>query len=180
VSARREPHARMQAEYSLRVTVWLAPFCRTLLHRILRSMRVARKRESIAYANALVLALSAGTSAQAQLNAARVQLALPPSTWRITVSGDLLPPRRVEQQAGGPAIAMTTAAARGTVRLGVPVWKRGLYRTVVANEFSFDNIALEYARIGPTPNTGDIPRGPSGLAALHHDLLVSQAIGNRA
>ena len=115
----------------------------------------------------------------AQLSPARVQLALPPSTWRLTLTGELLPSEEVKQQVGAPRDRMTTAANRANIRLGAPVWKRGLYRTVVANEFSVDRIGLDYDRIGPPPNVGDIQRGPAQLDAVQHDLLVSQAIGTR-
>jgi len=127
----------------------------------------------------LSAALSLANTAHAQLAAARVQLALPPSTWRLTLTGELLPSKAVRQQADGPINPITTAANRLNLRLGTPVWKRGLYRTVVANEFSVDRIALQYDLIGPPPNIGNIESGPAQLKVLQHDLLVSQAIGNR-
>ena len=127
----------------------------------------------------LSAALSLAHTAHAQLAPARVQLALPPSTWRLTLAGELMPSKAVQRQAGGPRDPVTTAANRLNLRLGVPVWKRGLYRTVVANEFVVDRIALGYDRIGPPPNIGDIQRGPAQLTALQHELLVSQGLGTR-
>jgi len=115
----------------------------------------------------------------AQLSPARVQLALPPSTWRLTLTGELLPSEAVKQQVGAPRDRITTAANRASLRLAAPVWKRGLYRTVVANEFSVDFIGLSYDGIGPPPRLGDIERGPSNLGTIQHDLLISQAIGNK-
>lgn len=127
----------------------------------------------------LAATLSVAHTVHAQLAPARMQLALPPSTWRLTLTGELLPSKAVERQVGGPRDPITTAGNRLNLRLGVPVWKRGLYRTVVANEFLMDRIALDYDRIGPPPNIGDIQRGPAQLTALQHELLVSQGIGTR-
>ncbi len=124
-------------------------------------------------------ALALPDAAHAQLSPARVQLALPPSTWRLTLTGEILPSEAVQRQVGAPRDRMTTAANRLNLRLSAPVWKRGLYRTVIANEFSVDRIGLSYDRVGPPPNIGNIERGPAGLRTIQHDLLVSQAIGNK-
>jgi hypothetical protein len=61
----------------------------------------------------------------------------------------------------------------------VPVWKRGLYRTVIANEFAFENTTLDFS--GPANGPGLlIPQLASvGLRTLQHDLLVSQGLGPR-
>jgi hypothetical protein len=76
----------------------------------------------------------------------------------------------------------TIAAARLNLRVGAPVWKRGLYRTVIGNELSVERIGFDYGE----RRSMEVPlvfvaltRGPSGLNTVQHDMLVSQAIGTK-
>ncbi len=109
----------------------------------------------------------------------RLQLATPPSTWRLTATGEFLPASDVSSAAARASISRRASTARQALRLGVPVWKRGLYRTVVANEFAFENGTLDFA--GPASGPGLLtPQLASvGLRTLQHDLLVSQGLGPR-
>lgn len=119
----------------------------------------------------------------AQQPTGRLTFAVPPSTWRLTVTAEGMPDASVVSTPERPAIHPSgIAAGRLNLRLGTPVWKRGLYRTVVANEFAVERIGFQYGEPSgisrPLPGTV-LDRGPVALNTLQHDLLVSQAIGTK-
>ncbi len=109
----------------------------------------------------------------------RLQIVTPPSTWRLTATGEFLPATDVSSASAQANTSRRASTAREALRLGVPVWKRGLYRTVVANEFAFENTTLDFA--GPAIRVSPLIPQPAsvGLRTLQHDLLVSQGLGPR-
>jgi hypothetical protein len=112
---------------------------------------------------------------RAQQPAGRLSYAVPPSTWRITPLAEVIGEGETRATAQRPAGAPKgIRTSRVGVRVGLPTWKRGLYRTVVANEFSAERIgqSSRYATNLPS-NT----RGPADLQIFQHDLLVSQGLG---
>jgi len=126
------------------------------------------------------LAVSVLAARDLAAQASRVQLVLPPSTWRLTVSGDLLPAGDVRATTQRPAIhASSIETSRIALRVGAPVWKRGLYRTVIANEFAVERIGFTYGSDVRPAGVLQLSatRGPSTLQTVQHDLLVSQGLG---
>lgn len=123
-------------------------------------------------------AASSSLSAQ-PLPMARLQLAVPPSTWRLTGTGELVTSTDVASAQFRGNVARSASTTRLALRLGAPVWKRGLYRTVIANEVAFENVGLDFT--GPATGPGFLtPQLSSAdLRTLQHDLLVSQGLGPR-
>ncbi len=109
----------------------------------------------------------------------RLQIVTPPSSWRLTATGEFLPATDVSDANARGNSSRRASTSRQALRLGVPVWKRGLYRTVVANEFAFENTTLDLA--GPALRVSPLIPQPAsvGLRTLQHDLLVSQGLGPR-
>ncbi len=135
-------------------------------------------------ARRLAAALVVGSAALLPLHAqplpiSRLQLVAPPATWRLTATGDLIAATDVRSDRERSGVARSASTARQALRLGIPVWKRGLYRTVVANEVAFENIGLDF----DDPASGSAILAPRlssvGLRTLQHDLLVSQGLGPR-
>jgi len=152
--------------------------------RMTRNLQSSR-RTMLRCAAAIGLATSA-TAAKlaAQAPASRLQFVLPPSTWRLTLIGELHPATSVRSDALRPALhPADVGASRLTARLSAPVWKRGLYTTVVTNDLIYDRFDLSY---GPEtsllPVTLPSPRppfGPRALQSVQHELVVSHSLNPR-
>ncbi len=132
---------------------------------------------------AVVAAVSPGTLLTAQAPAGRMQFVLPPSTWRVTVSGEVLAATGVKADAQRPTLyPADVGVTRATARLSAPVWKRGLYTTIVTNDIIYDRFEMSYG----TPTIGGqnvppvvLPFGPTTLQSVQHELGVSHAINPR-
>lgn len=149
------------------------------MHAHTASVSAARSR---IISRLIILAVSA-TPLAAQAPAGRMQFVVPPSTWRVTVSGEVLPATGVKADAQRPTLyPADVGVTRATARLSAPVWKRGLYTTIVTNDIIFDRFELSYG----VPTTGGpnvppvlLPFGPTTLQSVQHELGVSHAINPR-
>ncbi|MDZ7631174.1 MAG: hypothetical protein U5K74_07460 [Gemmatimonadaceae bacterium] len=92
-----------------------------------------------------------GSPLTAQAPGGRLQFVLPPSTWRVTVSGEGAGRHRREVRCAPPCAlpGRRSASTRATVRLSAPVWKRGLYTTIVTNDIIYDRFDMSYGQAIP-------------------------------
>ena len=150
------------------------------MHHSLRSFRRrTSRRAGIVSALALLAVHAAPMSAQSP--GGRLQFVLPPSTWRLTVSGEVLPAASVKSDALRPAVyPRDVGMTRATARLSAPVWKRGLYTTIVTNDIIYDRFDISYGRSSAVTLPGQEPAfGPATLHSVQHELVVSHAITPR-
>jgi len=138
---------------------------------------------AIGLAVGIAVCFSSGAPLTAQAPAGRMQFVLPPSTWRVTVSGEVLPATGVKADAQRPAFyPADVGVTRATARISAPVWKRGLYTTIVTNDIIYDRFDLSYG----TPTVSGalappvlLPFGPATLQSVQHELGVSHALNPR-
>ena len=142
----------------------------------------AGRHRSIGYACRLIIFAASATPLAAQAPADRMQFVLPPSTWRITLSGEVLPGTGVKPDAQRPAVYPTdVGVSRATARLSAPVLKRGSYTTVVTNDIIYDRFEMSYGAPTGAGASGQLlqPFGPATLQSVQHELGVSHAITPR-
>lgn len=136
-----------------------------------------RNRHRIVLAS--VATMLCAPSLRAQQPTGRLVYVVPPSTWRITPLVEAIGAGDTRDR-NAPQYGI--GSVRTGVRVGMPTWKRGLYRTVVANEFAVEQIGLSWRQDFASPTIRPLeppPRGPDALQIVQHDLLVSQGLGPR-